>query len=189
MCIRDSVSAAQRLGYRPTIGWGNWPTNIGALAKQAGPWVDGVWFMAPADEPDGRPRQKTAAHEEYVREITRYHPKLGDPVHINSVVTQTYWIVGKVLTAGLTALGRDITKDKLNQWLQGVRNFDTGIAPPLETWDPKCKVGVNTIWIGQWTWNDEYPVRKGRTGYLSNPVAEQKYGKCFVTALADKSVG
>lgn len=182
------VSAAQRLKYQPKVGWGNWPTNIGALAQQAGPWVDGVWFMAPADEPDGRPRGKTAEHDLYVKTIGKYHPRLSSPIHINSVVTQTYWMVGKVLVAALEAQGKVITTEGLNKWFQSVKNFETGISPPIESWAPKCKVGVNTVWIGQWRWRDGIPVREGKTGYLSNPIAEEKYGKCFVTELADKVV-
>jgi branched-chain amino acid transport system substrate-binding protein len=183
------VSAAQRQNYVPKVGWGNWPTNIGYLAANAGPRVDGVWFMAPADEPEtGYPRQQTDAHRAYIDALTKYHPRLTEPIHLDSVVTQTYWIVGEVLGAAFTALGQSPTKEGLLQYLQSIQNFDTGIAPPIESWAPDCKVGVNTIWIGQWRWVNGAPVREPHTGYLSNPFAVEKYGKCFVTAIADKTV-
>ena len=182
------VSAAQRLGYKPKVGWGGFPTQIGALAQQAGPWVDGVWLMAPADEPNGYPRGMSPGIQQYMDALQRFQPKLAEVPHSNSVVTQTYWIVGAVLEAALKAQGRRITKAGLNQYLQGIKNFDTGISPPLETWDPKCKVGVNQIWLGQWKWENDAPRREGKTNYITNPKAEEKYGKCYVTALADEAV-
>src|SRR5690606_17689077 len=68
------ASAAQRQQYRPPVGWGNWPTSVGGLANQVGPWVEGIWGGAQGDQPTGAPRQKTAAHDEYVNAIKRYHP-------------------------------------------------------------------------------------------------------------------
>lgn len=182
------VSAAQRLGYQPNIGWGNWPTNIGALAREAGPRVDGVWFMAPADEPSGYPREKSQAHIDYVEQLRHYAPRLTDPIHLNSVVTQTFWMVGRLWEAALREAGDVVTKRELNTYFQSLKDFDMGIAPPLESWDPKCKAGVNTVWTGQWKWESGNPIRVGRTPYLGNPVAAERYGKCFVTTLADKVV-
>ncbi len=182
------VSAAQRQQYQPKVGWGNWPTNLGYLAKYAGPRVDGVWFMAPADEPNGFPRQETAAHRRYVDVIGRYHPRLLDPVHLNSVGTQTYWIGGVVLEAAFRAIKDNPTQEAMIGFLQGVKNLDVGIAPPIESWAPDCKVGINTIWIGLWRWKNDEPVREPKSGYLANPFAREKYGPCFVTALADKVV-
>lgn len=182
------VSAAQRQNYKPKVGWGNWPTNIGYLAKNAGPRVDGVWFMAPADENGGYPRQQTNEHRRFRDVLQRYHPKLVDPIHLNSVVTQTYWIAGKVIDAAFRAISDHPTQEGVVGFLQGIKNFDTGIAPPIESWAPNCKVGVNTIWIGEWKWVNGGPQREPHSGYLSNPFAREKYGPCFVTALADKVV-
>ncbi|MDP1819110.1 MAG: ABC transporter substrate-binding protein [Acidimicrobiales bacterium] len=182
------VSAAQRQNYEPKVGWGNWPTNIGYLAKYAGPHVDGVWFMAPADENSGYPRQRTPEHQRYLEVLKRYHPRLTDPVHLDSVVTQTYWIVGRVIEAASNAIKDNPTQEGIIGYLQGIKNFDTGIAPPIESWAPDCKVGVNTIWIGVWRWKDGGPAREPRSGYLSNPFARERYGQCFVTELADAVV-
>ena len=182
------VSAAQRQQYEPKVGWGNWPTNIGYLAQYAGPRVDGVWFMAPADENSGYPRERTAEHQRYFDVLKRYHPRLTEPVHLDSVVTQTYWIAGRVIEAAMNAIKDNPTQEGIIAFLQGIKNFDTGIAPPIESWAPDCKVGVNTIWIGQWRWVDGAPVREPKSRYLSNPFATERYGRCFVTALADEVV-
>lgn len=182
------VSAAQRQQYEPNVGWGNWPTNIGYLAQYAGPRVDGVWFMAPADENSGYPRERTAEHQRYFEVLKRYHPRLTEPVHLDSVVTQTYWIAGRVIEAAMNAIKDNPTQEGIIAFLQGIKNFDTGIAPPIESWAPNCKVGVNTIWIGIWRWVDGAPVREPKSRYLSNPFATERYGQCFVTALADEVV-
>jgi ABC-type branched-subunit amino acid transport system substrate-binding protein len=182
------VSAAQRQQYEPNVGWGNWPTNIGYLAQYAGPRVDGVWFMAPADENSGYPRERTAEHQRYFDVLKRYHPRLTEPVHLDSVVTQTYWIAGRVIEAAMNAIKDNPTQEGIIGFLQGIKDFDTGIAPPIESWAPDCKVGVNTIWIGQWRWVDGAPVREPKSRYLSNPFAVERYGRCFVTALADEVV-
>lgn len=186
------VSAAARIGYKPNIGWGDWPTNVPFLAQNAGPAVEGVWFMAPADEPGGYPRSNapTPALQEYRTTLETYKPVAAEPIHISSVFTQTYYMAAQVLGAALKAQGENITQAGLLRWLQvDSEGYDMGIAPPLASWKPNCKVGVNTIWIGQWTWKDGAPVRVGRTSYIDNPYAVDKYGPCYVTEIADKIEG
>ncbi len=183
------VSAAGRINWKPKVGWGDWPTNVPYLADNAGPTVDGVWFMAPADEPGGYPRSPapTPALQEYKDILSTYKPVAAQPIHISSVFTQTYYMAAKVLSDALKDQGKNITQPGLLDWLQNKSaGYDMGIAPPLESWKPNCKVGVNNIFIGQWTWQGNAPVRVGKTPYIENPYAVQKYGPCYVTAIADK---
>ena len=81
------ASAGQRQQYRPPIGWGGWPTSVAGLATQVGPWIDGIWGGAQGDQPTGAPRQKTAAHDEYVNAIKRYHPEIASFMHYESPAT------------------------------------------------------------------------------------------------------
>lgn len=183
------ASAAQRLGYKPNVGWGNWPTNISALVDMAGPYANGVWLMSPADKLDGSPRSKTQAHVDYVEQMQRFKPRAASPAVLTSAVTQTYWMAGIVIEQALREMGDVVNTEKLNAYFQGLRNFDVGIAPPIKSWDPKCKVGVDTVWIGQWRTGGDFNDTEKKSGYIDNPVARERFGECYVTGIADRVIG
>jgi branched-chain amino acid transport system substrate-binding protein len=183
------ASAAQRLGYKPNIGWGNWPTNISALVDMAGPYANGVWLMSPADKLDGSPRAQTQAHKDYVEQMQRFKPRAASPAVLTSAVTQTYWMAGIVIERALREMGDVVNTQKLNAYFQGLRNFDVGIAPPIKSWDPNCKVGVDTVWIGQWRTGGEFNEAEQKSGYIDNPVARERFGECYVTGIADRVIG
>lgn len=181
------ASAAQRQQYRPTLGWGNWPTSVGGLATQVGPWVEGIWGGAQGDQPTGAPRQKTAAHDEYVNAIKRYHPEIASFTHYESPATIGYWSGAKLVTAALKAQGQNITQKGVLDWIASVENFDTGITPPIISMAPNCKTGSELVWIGQWKWDSgkKEAVRTPATGYFTSPDKEKFGGKCFLTKISD----
>jgi ABC-type branched-subunit amino acid transport system substrate-binding protein len=182
------ASAAQRQQYRPKLGWGNWPTSVGGLASQVGPWVEGIWGGAQGDQPTGAPRQKTAAHDEYVNAIKRYHPEIASFTHYESPATIGYWSGAKLLVAALEAQGQNITQQGILDWIASVENFDTGITPPIISMAPNCKTGSELVWIAQWKWDAEKKeaVRTPATGYFTSPDKEKFGGKCFLTKISDE---
>lgn len=182
------ASAAQRQQYRPNLGWGNWPTSVGGLATQVGPWVEGIWGGAQGDQPTGAPRQKTAAHDEYVNAIKRYHPEIASFTHYESPATIGYWSGAKLVAAALEAQGQNITQQGILDWIASVENFDTGITPPIISMAPNCKTGSELVWIGQWKWDSEKKeaVRTPATGYFTSPDKEKFGGKCFLTKISDE---
>lgn len=181
------ASAAARQGYKPTIGWGDWPTSVGALASQVGPGIEGVWGGSQGDQPDGKPRQKTAAHDEYVNAITRYHPKIATFGHFESPPTIGYWVGAKMLVAALQAQGKTVTMAGINDWLAKLQNFDPGISPPVISMAPNCKTGSEMVWIGQWHWDSSKneATRVPDTGYFSSDQKDRYGGKCFLTKISD----
>ncbi|MDP1805825.1 MAG: ABC transporter substrate-binding protein, partial [Acidimicrobiales bacterium] len=110
------ASAGQRQQYRPPVGWGGWPTSVAGLATQVGPWVEGIWGGAQGDQPTGAPRGKTAAHDEYVNAIKRYHPEIASFEHYESPATIGYWVGAKLLVSSIKAQGPTVTTDGIIAW-------------------------------------------------------------------------
>jgi ABC-type branched-subunit amino acid transport system substrate-binding protein len=181
------ASAAQRQQYRPPVGWGNWPTSVAGLASQVGPWVEGIWGGAQGDQPTGAPRGKTAAHDEYVNAIKRYHPEIAQFSHYESPATIGYWSGAKLLVAALKAQGPTVTTDGIARWIAGVENFDTGITPPIISMAPNCKTGSELVWIAQWKWDaaKKEAVRTPMGGYFTSDQKDRYGGKCFLTKISD----
>ncbi|HVT77811.1 MAG TPA: ABC transporter substrate-binding protein [Acidimicrobiales bacterium] len=181
------ASAASRQGYRPPIGWGDWPTSVAGLASQVGPWVAGMWGGDQGDQPDGKPRTKTAATAEYVNAISRYHPNIATVGHLESPATIGYYVGAKLLVAALKAQGKTITKAGINDWISKVQNFDPGITPPIISMAPNCKTGSEIVWIGRWKWdsNKNEATRVPETGYFTSDQKEKFGGKCFLTKMSD----
>jgi ABC-type branched-subunit amino acid transport system substrate-binding protein len=184
------ASAASRQQYRPPVGWGDWPTSVAGLASQVGPWVDGVWGGAQGDQPTGAPRQKTAATDEYVNAITRYHPNIATFGHLESPATLGYWSGAKLLVAAIQKQTKPTT-DGTNKAMAAVNEFDTGITPPVHSMAADCKTGSEVIWIGQWKWDatNKEATRTPATDYFTSPDKDKYGGKCFLTILSNQILG
>lgn len=182
------LSAAYAQNYKPNIGWGNWPTSVAGIADLVGPAIEGVWGGSQGDQPDGSPRTKNAAHDEYVSVIERYHPNIASVPHYESPVTIGYWSGAKLLVEALKAQGPTITKAGINKWIQAVKNFDVGITPPIKSMAPNCKTGSEVVWIAQWKYDPETKTafRKPATDYFTTPWKDEYGGECFLTRLSDE---
>lgn len=157
------------------------------IATIAGPLVEGVWAGSNGDQPDGAPREKTEAHDEFLAAFEQYHPDLATPEHLDSPAVLGYWAAAKLLVAALEAQGERITKDGINAWIQGVENFEVGITPPIISMAPDCKTGSEIVWIAPWEWDDAAgkATRRPATGYFTSPQKEDFGGRCFLTAISD----
>lgn len=182
------VQAAERQGWKPNIGWGGWPASVPEIATIAGPSIDGVWGGSNGDQPTtGAPRELTAAHEEYVEAITNVAPELAVPSHLESPAMLGYWAGAKLLVAALEEQGEQITKEGLNEWIQGVEDFEVGVTPPIISMAPDCKTGSEQVWIGPWEFDEETQTasRTPATDYFSSPQKEEFGGTCFLTQISD----
>ena len=184
------VQAADRQGWASKLGWGGWPASVPITATVAGPLVEGVWAGSNGDQPDGAPRGLTEATTEFVQTISAFNPELADPMRLESPATLGYWAGAKLLVAALEAQGDVINKDGLNAWIQGVKNFETGVTPPIISMTPDCKTGSELVWIAQWHW-DAANQKAVRTAgdYFTSPQKEAFGGECFLTALSDEILG
>jgi ABC-type branched-subunit amino acid transport system substrate-binding protein len=184
------ASAASRQQYRPPVGWGNWPTSVAGLSSQVGPWIEGIWGGDQGDQPTGAPRQKTAATDEYVNAITRYHPNIATFGHFESPATLGYWSGAKLLVAGIQKQTKPTTDGTLKA-ITSFTEFDTGVTPPIHSLTPDCKTGSESVWIAQWKWDaaNKEAVRTPATAYFTSPDKDKYGGKCFLTILSNQIVG
>ncbi len=184
------VQAADRQGWSPRLGWGGWPASVPITARVAGPLVEGVWAGSNGDQPNGAPRGLTESTTEFVDTISAFNPELADPMRLESPATLGYWAGAKLLVAALEAQGDVINKAGLNAWIQGIKNFDTGVTPPIISMAPDCKTGSELVWIAQWHWDaaNQNAVRTAGD-YFTSPQKEAFGGECFLTALSDEILG
>lgn len=182
------VQAAADQNWRPANGMGGWPASVPTIASLAGPFVEGVWAGSNGDQPDGSPRERTEAHEEFTAALEQHYPEMLDPQHLDSPALLGYYAGSKLMVAALEAQGEIITRAGLNEWIQGVEDFEVGITPPIKSMAPDCKTGSEEVWIGPWEYDDATKTasRKPVGGYFTSPQKEEFGGKCFLTALSDE---
>jgi branched-chain amino acid transport system substrate-binding protein len=186
------VSAAQRLNYHPTVGWGSWATSVSGLAGLAGPAVTGVWGGSEANQPSGKPGGNgttAAAEAEYVNAIKTYAPSLDNEGSLESPATTGYWAGAAMLVAAIRAQGKTVTWSGVNNWMQRLNNFPTGIMPPIRSMGANCKQGQPAVWVGQWNWDAQTktPVRTPTTGWVY-PVNTDVFGtgSCWLTQTSNR---
>ncbi len=185
------VQAAADQGWRPDNGMGGWPASVPTTASLAGPFVEGVWAGSNGDQPDGSPRELTDAHREFTAALEQYYPEMLGAQHLDSPALLGYYAGAELLVAAIEAQGEVITRAGLNEWIQGVEDFDTGITPPIRSMAPDCKTGSEEVWIGPWTYDTETATasREPVGGYFTSPQKEEFGGDCFLTELADEILG
>ncbi|HEX4978479.1 MAG TPA: ABC transporter substrate-binding protein [Acidimicrobiales bacterium] len=185
------ASAMDRLGWKPPMGMGGWTTSVAGVGAIVGPILTGMLSGNQADQPTGAPRQKSAAHDEYVAAIAKYHPNLNNFGDLESPATTGYWVGTKIFVDGITAIAPTITRDELIKWMHGLKDYDVGIQPPIKSLAPDCKMGSGVSWWARWGWNAEKKegVRAPESPYVSSPWADKYGGPCYVTKIADKIVG
>jgi len=185
------VQAAADQGWKPTKGMGGWPASVPTTASLAGPFVEGVWAGSNGDQPDGAPRELTEAHTQFKASLEEHYPAMLDPQHLDSPALLGYYAGSKLVVAAIEAQGEVITRAGLNEWIQGVEDFETGITPPIKSMAPDCKTGSEEVWIGPWEYDEATSTasRKPAGGYFTSPQKEDFGGRCFLTMLSDEILG
>jgi branched-chain amino acid transport system substrate-binding protein len=187
------VGAMDRLGWRPPMGMGGWPASAAGVATIVGPSVKGIIAMNLADQPDGKPRKRTAAHAAYEAALKKYYPSIGNkPGSLESSATLAYYIGMQLLTDALKSIAPTFTREALVTHLQGIKKFETGISPPINSLAPTCKQGSGQTWWAPWEYDPVKRVafRSPATPYVGTDRFEKRYGDaCFVTKIADRIVG
>ena len=100
--------------------------------------------------------------------------------HANAEVTSVDPASMSLFTTAGTIRGDVINKAGLNAWIQGVKNFDTGVTPPIISMAPDCKTGSELVWIAQWHWHaaNQNAVRTAGD-YFTSPQKEAFGGQCI----------
>lgn len=185
------TQAGEAQGWKPRLGWGGWPASVPQTAAIAGPSMAGVWGGSNGDQPDGAPRERTAATDEFLAAIAKYAPNLNSTEHFDSPALLGYWAAAKLLTDAIEAQGEVVTQAGINEWIQGVEDYEIGVTPPIKSMAPDCKTGSEEVWIGQWEWDEAAgkATRTPATGYFTSPQKEEFGGTCFLTKLSDEILG
>ncbi|HVM53049.1 MAG TPA: ABC transporter substrate-binding protein [Acidimicrobiales bacterium] len=183
------VQAAGDQGFKPRVGWGGWPASVPTIATIAGPAIDGVWGGSNGDQPDGAPRGPADDFtREFLDALEMYAPDLVSPAHLDSPATLGYWAGAKLLVDAISAQGDVITQDGITEWIQSVEDYEIGVTPNIVSMAPDCKTGSESVWIGQWVWDDvtKTASRTPAGGYFTSPQKEEFGGQCFLTKLSDE---
>lgn len=185
------VQAAADQGWKPDNGMGGWPASVPTTASLAGPFVEGVWAGSNGDQPDGSPRELTDAHEQFKAALEEHYPDMLDAQHLDSPALLGYYAGSRLMVAALEAQGEVITRAGLNEWIQNVEDFETGITPAIKSMAPDCKTGSEEVWIGPWEYDEATGIasRTPAGGYFTSPQKEDFGGRCFLTMLSDEILG
>lgn len=152
------ILAEQRLGWKPPLGEG------GALVSQLGqalligkPMI-GIVAGSPNTLSTGAPiySKPTPVDLTFQANIKKYAPKWDSYAYLNGTTTIIGYglamlstdVLGKTLAGDHSLSASDIVKTA-----QGIKNYNNGLQPPVESFAPSCKTGSDgTIW-GYWEAN------------------------------------
>ena len=162
------ITAMDRIGWKPPLGMGGWPASAAGVGNIVGPSVAGIIAMNIADQPDGSPRVKNAAHDEYAKTVAKYYPKMNNQGALESSATLGYYTGMRLFADALKAIGPNYTRQAVLGWLNGVKNYDLGIQPVIKGLAADCKQGTAETWWAPWQWDKQKneAFRKPATPYV-----------------------
>jgi ABC-type branched-subunit amino acid transport system substrate-binding protein len=185
------VPAAQRIGWKPSIGWGGWPVSHAKFLEPLGDYADGMIRAGTGDRADGTPGWGGTtgvypALAEFQEAMARYSPKNANNATYDSP-SVNYW-AGVLLLKEALEHCDDASKKCLLDYIHSLRNWTGGgITPPVLSFAPNCKTGSYQTFWGRY--DAKQKVFKPLTGYLDDPFFEQYGGACGITKLADELAG
>jgi Periplasmic binding protein len=189
------LPAMQRAGWKPNVGIDAWASSVAGLADLTGPGIEGVVTAWEGDRPtDGKPRQLKQVHKDITRGFAKYHPSLNKLSALDSPPVRSMWVTLTVIEQWLGGAGSDLSPAAFIKFAQGRTNYDVGIDPPIQSWNPNCKKGTDALAFGRWHWDAEKQTasREPETGYIgpayTPEIAEwsKNYGgDCYVTKASD----
>lgn len=185
------ISAMERIGWKPRLGMGGWPTSDGNLGAIVGPALDGLYGMSNADQPqnNGAPRGPSEGIREYANACQRFNPRVcKNDINLESPDTEGYWIAGRLIVEGLRAIAPNYTREAWLAWVHSLKNWDTGISPPVISFRQDCKAGTGRSWWARWQWDKQTnsPRRSPQTPYVGGEVTAAFGGPCQNTIIADQ---
>lgn len=92
-------------------------------------------------------------HKDITRGFTKYHPSLNNVGSIDSPPVRSIWVTLTVIEQWLEQAGSDLSPAAFIKFAQGRKNYDVGIDPPIQSWDPNCKKGTDALAFGRWHWD------------------------------------
>ena len=185
------VPAAQRIGWKPSGGWGGWPVSHTDFLTPLGDYADGMIRAGTGDRADGKPGWNGDLGvypelAEFQDAMKRFRPR-----HANSATYDSpsvnYWAGVRLIREAVRNCD-DGSKECLLRYIHGLRNWTGGgITPPVLSCAPDCKTGSYKTFWGRWNARDK--VFEPATGYLADPFFDEFGGACGITKLADQRVG
>lgn len=132
---------AQIQGYKPPKSWGGYLIGVPVIHEALGDYSKGMYafdaFAANYDSP---------TYQEAVRAVS-------SKTQTYSSVTMSYYIAAQLLRDGLSAIGDEVTRVRLRDALNGLRDWTPGITDdpnqPTWTWTPECHVALRGGYVIQ----------------------------------------
>jgi branched-chain amino acid transport system substrate-binding protein len=151
-----AMKEAAKLGYKPQFISGYIATDpiTLELAGEAGDGSihAGVW-KNPEDEND-------PGVKEYQKIMNKYFPK-----ERFSNATISGVLIAKVTAEAIKRTGKNLTREGLITALENMKNYDTGIAPPI-SYGPNIRLGYTAVYL--------YKAKNEKFVYLAGPLTSAK---------------
>lgn len=195
--------AMARQGYTPPQGRGGPYTDDWNWLNQMGPTAAGVYGQTNGVqlEKDRKgqpwpydPSGIAPAVGHYIETMQKYSPKSADKASINSIWAQSFWAQAKLLNDAVVRQVDALTWKGVNQWIQGQKNWSSGLVSP-GSFTPNCKTGGVQVWMFQVEWDQANQTVQESDwrpfgGVVKVPTAVKEAvvpgaGDCYVTAMAD----
>ncbi len=189
------LPAMGAIGWKPKVGMDAWATSVGGLASMMGATVDGLVTAWEGNRlTDGEPDGMTPEIKELQEAIKQYAPKLNTVDHLDSPVVRSVWVMLGMIRDWAEQKGRtDFSPASLVKWTQGLKNYKSGIDPPILNLSPSCKQGTGSLALGRWKYDDKTKLatRDPETKFIgphNTPFIfkQQKKDPCYVAKRATK---
>ena len=192
------LPAMARIGWKPKIGMDGWGTSLGGLATMMGPVVDGMVTAWEGNRlTDGKPEGMNPQIKEARAAIAKYSPELNTIDHLDSAIVRSTWVAMSMVRAWAQEKGRtDFSPATLVKWLQGRKNYKSGVIPTILSLASGCKQGTGSQSLGRWRWDKVKKVatRDPETKFIgphNTPFIfkQQKKDPCYVSKRAAQTMG
>jgi Periplasmic binding protein len=152
------VLAEEKLKWTPSMGQGGAGISDYGLASEIGQPMNGLVAGSPNTLYDGEPiyPSPTTATKLYAANAKKYNPKFSDVGHLNDQTGIIAYALAKLATqlaGGVLNEKKDVTSANIVTYGQGLKNWTSGLQPPVASFAPHCKSGSDGTMWGYWEYN------------------------------------
>jgi ABC-type branched-subunit amino acid transport system substrate-binding protein len=152
------IDAEQTLGWKPSMGEGGSAISSIGTAELIGKSLAGVVAGSPNSLYNGEPiyAKPSASDLLYAANVKKYNPGYYNYSYLNGTSTIIGYGLAELATAlvgGVLKSGKEVTPADIVSYGHGLKNWSSGLQPPVKSFATNCKSGSDgTIW-GYWRVN------------------------------------
>lgn len=151
------LASAARQNYKPPHGIGGPYSADAKFVGGAGKGSDGVYaqnngvqIAINTGQPyAGDPSGKAPEVDNYIKSVKTYGPNSADITGLENIWTQVAWAGARLAAEAIEAQTKAVTWKGVNQYIQGLTNWKSGLIQPVNSFKPDCKTGAQQ-YIFQW---------------------------------------